>query len=314
MLGYSDGMLARILRLLLALEIAVYVTLALRCFDASPGGAALAVPLAMLTVRVLIVALTYALAWAFHSPSSRLSPLQALRMVLAEYAAFIAGFVLIMPFESWWMGPDRLQPVRDRRPPLLLIHGYGCSRGAWWWLRRRLEAAGWTVATINLEPIYTGIDNYVEPLARRIEAVLAETGATQLILVGHSMGGLVARAYFRRFGVQRVARLVTLGTPHSGSELARIGIGENARQMRSGSPWLQTLAQETAIPETIAIYSRHDNYVMPQANLALPGAMNRALDGVGHLFMLFSPRVARALLAALRKRDVASAGWKLRSV
>jgi pimeloyl-ACP methyl ester carboxylesterase len=219
--------------------------------------------------------------------------------------------VLILPFDALWMGPDRLRPASSR-PPLLLVHGYGCARGAWWWLRRRLEAAGWTVATISLEPIYTGIDNYVEPLARRIDALLAETGASQLILVGHSMGGLVARAYLRRFGIRRVAKLVTLGTPHSGSRLARLGMGENARQMVPGSEWLQGLARVPGMPETIAIYSTHDNYVMPQSNLELAAATNRVLDGIGHLTMLFSPRVADALLAALEYRNVAGAGWKLR--
>ena len=304
-------MLARTLRLLVALEIVVYLTLALRCFKASPGDAALAAVIGLLAVRALVIAVTYAYAWAFHSPAPRLSVLQAVRMVLAEYSAFIAAFVLILPFEAWWMGRDRLKPAGDR-PPLLLIHGYMCSRGVWWWLRRRLEAAGWTVATISLEPVYADIDNYVEPLARRIDAVLVETGAAQLILVGHSMGGLAARAYFRRHGIQRVARLMTLGTPHSGSRLARLGMGENGRQMLPGSPWLQALARETVAPETVVIYSAHDNYVMPQSNLELPGAINRALDGLGHLSMLFSPRTLDALLLALEKKEVSSAGWKLR--
>jgi len=295
-------MLATCLRLFLALEVVLYFTLALRCFDASPAGAALAAVGGVLLLRALLTALTYVWAWACRSPAPRLSVLQAARMVLAEYAAFVANFVLIFPFEAWWMGRDRLPPASGR-PPLLLIHGYGCSRGAWWWLRRRLEAAGWTVATINLEPIYTSIDNYVEPLAQRIDAVLAETGATQLILVGHSMGGLVARAYLQRHGAPRVARLVTLGTPHAGSRLGSIGMGENARQMTQGSAWLAALAHEPAPPETVVIYSPHDNYVMPQANLQLPGASHRVLDGLGHLAMLFSPRVADALLAALEKRD-----------
>jgi triacylglycerol lipase len=304
-------MLASALRLLIAFEIVVYAIFAVRFFDLSPACAALAVLAGMLAVRAVIIAITYVYAWTYHSPASHLSALQALRMVLAEYAAFLASFVLILPFEACWMGADRLRPASDR-PPLLLIHGYGCSRGAWWWLRRRLEAAGWTVATISLEPVYTGIDNYVEPLARRIDAVLAETGAAQLILVGHSMGGLVARAYFRRFGIQRVAKLVTLGTPHSGSRLARLGMGENGRQMVPGSEWLQGLARATGMPETIVIYSAHDNYVMPQSNLQLPGATNRALDGIGHLAMLYSPRVADALLAALAQQRTASAGWQLR--
>ena len=304
-------MLASILRLLIALEVVFYALLALRIFNASPAVAALAVTLGMLSSRAVIIAVTYAYAWGFRSSSVRLPVLQALRMVLGEYAAFLVNFVLILPFEALWLGPDRLQPARER-PPLLLIHGYGCSRGVWWWLRRRLEAAGWTVATISLEPIYASIDSYVEQLAGRIDAVLAETGAQQIILVGHSMGGLVARAYFRRFGTLRVARLVTLGTPHSGSRLARLGMDENGRQMEHGSEWLQVLARETAIPETVVIYSTNDNYVMPQSNLELSGVTNIPLDGLGHLSMLLSPRVAHVLLAVLEKRGAASAGWKLR--
>ena len=304
-------MLASVLRLFIVLEVVFYATIALRFLDASPAGAALVALLGVLTLRAGIIAVTYAYAWPYRLPAARLSMWQAARMALGEYASFITCFVLIMPFETLWMGPDRLRPASDR-PPLLLIHGYGCSRGVWWWLRRRLEAAGWTVATINLEPIYTSVDNYVEPIAQRIADVLASTGAQQVVLVGHSMGGLAARAYCRRHGSQHVARLVTLGSPHSGSELARLGMGENGRQMVPGSEWLLTLAREAALPETVAIYSRHDNYVLPQSNLVLSGAKNIALDGLGHLAMLFSPRVGHVLLAALETKDAPSAGWKLR--
>ena len=309
-------MLAKLLRLFLAAEITLYAVMALHYFDASPAGAALAALGGVLWVRAWITITTYLFAWSYHSPSSRLSPLRALRMGLAEYAAFLFNFVLISPFERLWMGKDRLGPFGER-PPVLLIHGYGCSRGAWWWLRRRLERAGWQVATINLEPIYTSIDHYVEPLARRIDAVLAETGAPQLILVGHSMGGLVARAYLARFGAQRIARLVTLGTPHAGSRLARIGMGQNARQMEPGNDWLQALNRQEPAQlalDTVVIYSPHDNYVMPQTNLQLVGATQRPINGVGHLAMLFSPRVAGELRAALEKPVLASAGWKLRSL
>ena len=304
-LSYSGCMLAVYLRLLLAFEVALYAGLALYFFEASPAVALLAAVGGILALRVLITVLNYLCFWACRLPSAQISALRALPMMFAEYAAFVASFVLIFPFENWWMGRDRLKPVVDR-PPLLLIHGYGCSRGAWWWLRRRLEAAGWTVATISLEPVFTSIDNYIEPLAARIDAVLAETGAAQLILVGHSMGGLVARAYLRHHGVQRVARLFTLATPHAGSKLASLGIGQNARQMVPGSAWLAALALETALPETVVIYSPHDNCVIPHLNLELPGATNIPLEGLGHLAILFSPRVADALLASLEKQAAAS--------
>ena len=296
-------MLARALCFALLLEVALYVAIATQLCDASPATAAVAAVLGVLALRALLVATSYAFALAWHSPAPRLSAAQVLRMVFGEYAAFVLSFVLIFPLERLWMGADRLRTATAGagrlRDPVLLVHGYGCSRAAWWWLRRRLEAAGWSVATLSLEPVYTSIEHYVDPLARRIDEVLAQTGAERLLLVGHSMGGLVARRYLQRFGNARVAKLVTLGTPHHGSQLARIGAGENARQMRPHGDWLRALANPAPLLDTVVIYSPHDNFVMPQANLELPGASHRAIDGLGHLAMLYSPRVGRALLAAL---------------
>ena len=66
------------------------------------------------------------------------------------------------------------------------------------------------------------------------------------MIVAHSMGGLVARAYLRRHGGAQVARVITLGTPHHGTALANLAPGSNARQMSrpGGQPnaWLAQLA------------------------------------------------------------------------
>ena len=291
-------MLAIVLRGFMLLELSIYAALSMRCLEASPYSAVLIAVACLLLFRLWITSVTYIFAWFYHSPSARLRFFQAIAMFVAEYAAFIANSVLISPFERWFMGDDRLPPSSGRLP-LLLIHGYGCSRAAWWWQRRRLEAAGWVVATINLEPIYTSIDNYIEPVARRIDDVLTKTGAERLILVGHSMGGLVARAYLRREGGAKVLRLLTLGTPHAGSELAKIGFGENGRQMRPSSAWLESLNSEAPQVETLVIFSPHDNYVMPQSNLELPGAQSQRINALGHLSMLYSPRVAAAVLDGL---------------
>jgi pimeloyl-ACP methyl ester carboxylesterase len=184
----------------------------------------------------------------------------------------------------------------------LLIHGYECNRGFWLWMRRALERAGWCVATLRLEPVFNDIDGYAEPVARRIGEVCSATGAAQVILVGHSMGGLVARAYLRRFGQARVAKLITLGSPHNGSRLAPFGEGENARQMRPESSWLARINAPGAVPlpdTSVSIYSCHDNYVMPQDSSLLDGAKIVPVAGVGHLAMAFSPEIERLLLAEL---------------
>ncbi len=298
-------MLAIVLRLLMALELVLYAGIAGLYLDLSAPGAGLIALACLLPPRIGLVGVSYAYAWIYRSPWPRLGVLRSINMFVAECAVFSACFVLIFPFERWWMGADRLKPALTR-PPLLLIHGYACSRAAWWWLRRALEAAGWSVATINLEPLCTSIETYVDPVARRIDEVLAATGAKQLIIVGHSMGGLVARAYLRRIGTAKVIRLVTLATPHSGSELATLAIGRNGRQMRSGSSWLRSLAREEPLVDTLTIYSPHDNCVMSQKNFELTGARSRRIGGVGHFSMLCSPRVAAALVDGLQNDRAAA--------
>ncbi|MDK9702343.1 MAG: alpha/beta fold hydrolase [Sulfuritalea sp.] len=298
-------MAARQLRWLLCGELLGYLFwgywLASRC-GWSSGEVAWLVAGFMFGVRLLFVLTTFALARPASDPlppAMCAGPLGAVRMVIEEYIALCLLFTVVQPFERFWLGPDRLAHCAARPTPLLLIHGYQCNRGFWFWLRRKLEAAGWTVGTHSLEPVFGDIDGYVDGIARRIDEVLAATGAPQVILVGHSMGGLASRAYLRRHGTARVARLITLGTPHQGTQLARLGLGPNARQMRLGSPWLGALAAPLP-PASVSIYSVHDNYVYPQqACSTLEGASGAVLVGVGHLGMAISPRVLRSLLAAL---------------
>lgn len=305
-------MAARQMRRLLAGELLFYVILG-SWLNARSGWTPLqasALALAyFLGLRLCIVGLTFGLmlkASDVVPAELRIGPARAVLMVLEEYVALTLLFSVIQPFEAFWLGPDRLSKPPGERLPLLLIHGYQCNRGFWFWLRPRLEAAGWTVATHSLEPVWGDIDSYAEGIERRIVEVLSVTGAPQVILVGHSMGGLACRAYLRRYGNAKVARLITLGSPHHGSHLAPFGLGRNAQQMRLGSPWLAALAASGAVslpPESVSIYSCHDNYVAPQqACSTLAGARTIAISGVSHLGMAFSPLLLDKLREALEPR------------
>lgn len=300
-------MAARQFQLLLLAELLVYGLFAGLLVARSEWSTAQAAGLVLsifLALRLIVVMLTFFLSvfgTARESESRGLPLLPMLRVIAAEFGAMVLLFVVIIPFERIWLAPDWLGHCAVRRMPLLLIHGYQCNRGFWFWLRRKLEAAGWTVATHDLEPVYANIDDYGEGIARRIDDVLAATGAQQLILVGHSMGGLASRAYLRRYGTSKVAKLVTLGTPHQGSFLAQFGLGTNARQMRIDSPWLAELAANEILPPgSVSISSQYDSYVRPGfSRLAPGGGRDVVVSGVGHLGLVLSPAVFVSLQEAL---------------
>jgi len=289
-------MLPLTLLIWIAAEIGGYLALARLGFGAGWGGAVLAASGGLLGLRAGINAIGWLFAANFASPAPKLGLVGRLRLMLGEYLAFLLTFLAVLPCERLWMPADRLRPGGG--PPLLLVHGYGCSRGVWWLLRRRLEAAGHAVATVSLFPQNTGIDALVPQLQRRIEETCAATGSPQLILIGHSMGGLVCRAYLARHGEARAERLITLATPHAGSELARFGMGRNTREMEPASPWLRGLAAGRLAIPVFCLCNPWDNYVMPQDSQRLPGARNIDLPPAGHTAMLYDKRTAAIVLDA----------------
>jgi triacylglycerol lipase len=229
-------------------------------------------------------------------PEHRLGLLGRLKLYFGELGAYILIYTLYQPFEGLLMGTEKPQPSPQGRLPVLLLHGYACNRGFMLPLRRYLHAHGISAYSHNLEPVFAGNDSYADGLARRIEEILAATGADKLVILANSMGGLVARAYLRKFGARRVAKLITLGTPHHGTVVARLGAGENARQMVPGNAWLQRLNEDVLTLPVVSVFSCHDNIVLPQESAILAGAKIVRLSGMGHVSMPFSRRIREVAL------------------
>jgi triacylglycerol esterase/lipase EstA (alpha/beta hydrolase family) len=224
----------------------------------------------------------------------------------AALALFAEEFAASMHFSSWTMPralPRMVIHEQASAPPVLLLHGYGCNSGYWAHLAPRLDDAHISHATLDLAPVTASIDALVPQVEEGVQALLAATNASQVVIVAHSMGGLVARAWMRDHGIDRILRLVTLGTPHHGTSLASLGVGANAMQMRRGSAWLCALdASETPAmrARVTSIYTHHDNIVAPQTSSELDGARNLAFGGVGHVALGASPRILDAVMACLK--------------
>jgi triacylglycerol esterase/lipase EstA (alpha/beta hydrolase family) len=220
-----------------------------------------------------------------------------------EFAARAVCFNWSQPFPQLALGPD---PAGAKLGvPILLVHGYVCNRGLWATFRKRLAAAGLgPIYTVTLAPLFGGIDVLADKLDARIEAICTETGSEKIMIVAHSMGGLVARAYLARTCTTRITKLVTLGTGHQGSELARLGAGLNAHQMRDQSEWLGELqkmeAANTVHPATLSIYTLNDDLVYPPESSVLEWATNVPVSSVGHIGLLFSVTVSMRVIEYLR--------------
>jgi pimeloyl-ACP methyl ester carboxylesterase len=99
------------------------------------------------------------------------------------------------------------------------------AKGYYQPLITRLNELGYTEENKYLSILFYDwrkpLDSNIARLKQRIDAVKADTGQAEVDLVGHSLGGLVARAYIQSdsYGGD-VAHLVTLGSPHTGAAKA----------------------------------------------------------------------------------------------
>lgn len=302
-------MLAPLLRLGLALQVALGLWIGFGVAESLRVSGLWSVVGALVVVlgtQLGVTALSFGVAMPFRHAGEagvRLGLWPAARLFLREYVVLTALYVLFHPFEKWFV--RRPQSVAAQvKLPVILIHGIYCNAASWWWMRRKLAAnVPNPIYTLDVEPPWGSIDDFARQLARFIDQVCAENGAQQVVLVGHSMGGMVSRACLTLPGMApRVTKLVTIGSPHHGSRHANLALGADGRELRLESEWMTRLnanPASTAAP-IVAIYTRHDNFVAPQESCLLPAARMVPLDGVGHLSMLFSAEVARVVTREIR--------------
>ena len=303
-------MIARILKWLMLLQLLAVLGVAWLAMQAwgvaSPIVALLLAVAMLLAVRALVVARNFWQSRRFGGavpPEYRLGAGAAVRLFLGELRATLWT-------SSWGMLRVRLHAPNAAKPPqglpVLLVHGYVCNRGYWTALSAQLAQAGIVHDAVDLEPIGADIEAFVPQVEAAIARLCARTGSDCVIIVAHSMGGRVARAWLRRHGAARVAKIITIGTPHQGTALANLAAGVNARQMSriDGAPsaWLaQLAASETPATRALitSIYSHHDNIVAPQSSALLPGARQLAFGGIGHVALASDARVLSLVLAEI---------------
>lgn len=268
-----------------------YVRWGLHCVaqGAPPWWFVAGAPVAYLAPVVLLVTVSFVLSWIWRTPrppQAQLDLAGMARLFIGEVFAVAASWPLIALHRLVMRDPD----PAPAQLPIVLVHGVLVNDGVWFMMRRYLARHGiGAVYTVNYGPPYGDIDHFAEQLSAKIESVCATTGAARVLIVGHSMGGLVARAYLRQRGPARIERILTIGTPHHGSVLAWIYFGRCLAQMRPGNAWLVELNREEAKPSPVpivSIWSRHDSLVVPQASSELACAENVAVVGVGHNALL----------------------------
>jgi triacylglycerol esterase/lipase EstA (alpha/beta hydrolase family) len=211
---------------------------------------------------------------------------------------------------------------QDQLGPVLLVSGYGGGTGALQVLAQQLRAAGRTATVVAPVGDGTGdLRESAQSLARDVDAALGG-GAPSVDVIGFSAGGVVARLWADEHPEQ-ARRVVTLGSPHHGTQLAATGAVAvpgacpvGCQQLVPGSELLEELNEDDETPDGpqwLSLWTAQDQVVTPPDSARLEGALNVVLQDVcpgievPHGQLPTEPLVAGLVLEALGPAFPASA-------
>ena len=261
-----------------------------------------------LCVVALAVLLSYTVAW-YERANSRPDLIDrrfttrgvfiAIWLLVQETGCLLLT-ILLRPFG--WQQPQIRFSKDSAQPPVILLHGLFQNRSCLFWLQHRLKISGYQqVISINTPP-WRDIESLSEELAKKVDELRIHAKCEKVILIGHSMGGIIARNYVQsRGGATHVKAMVTLGSPHHGSKLAPFALSTMGKSLLPGSEFLTRINSTPWPKETHAtsIYTRYDNMVLPAESAKMEGARHIELDGMGHTALLFHPRSLQTVVDAL---------------
>lgn len=232
----------------------------------------------------------------------------ALRVQVTETIATLHEVVL-MPRDLVPVVPKKLDHEDD---VVVLVHGIFASAGVWRPMKRALtERTGAKVASFTHAP-GAGIDRIAKSLGKLVARI---PSTCRVHLVGHSLGGLVARWYVQEHGGhERVTQTISLGSPFGGTSRAHAFPFLVGRELGRASPLLARLrsrAHEHPVPHT-SVVGHRDIVVVPGESAAFPRGDVVVLPQCGHNTLLFhADSIARVvervrLVQAVRPEHVGS--------
>jgi triacylglycerol lipase len=186
---------------------------------------------------------------------------------------------------------------------VVLIHGFLASAGVWRPLRHQIEThTGAHVASFTHTPGMR-VERIAKSLARLVDRMNEETGGVRIHIVGHSLGGLVARWYVQELGGhEHVSQTISLASPFGGTPLAKHFPFLVGLDLHPTSPVLERLrgrAEEHGVPH-LSVAGTDDRLVPHDAAHAFPGAERLSLGGRGHNTLLYDPAVASIIVRRVR--------------
>lgn len=204
------------------------------------------------------------------------------------------------------------------RETVVLLHGLARGKTAMWLLASRIEKAGFDVIRVGYDSLRDPPDAILADVARQIDECCSAL-RTPVHLVGHSLGGLMIRAYLAQHRLANLGRVVLIGTPNNGTPIVdRLGeswwlelAGPTAGVLGTGPESFPATLPDPDYPVGVIAGVREsglasdfipgaDDGLVPVESTRLSGMTDFIIVESGHSFMRYSEDVARQTVAFLQ--------------
>jgi pimeloyl-ACP methyl ester carboxylesterase len=214
--------------------------------------------------------------------------------------------VLLYPWGLWRALWKSSSAAACSLPPVILVHGLFHNPSAWivyrWWLKRAGFANTYALSYNSWKHSFPEILKQLETLVKEVRDLCP---GAPVILIGHSLGGLLCRAYAEQADDQgRIGAVITLGAPHQGSKLTVFGLGALARSLAFRGSLILDIERKRkplSIP-CLAVYSPVDNMVLPREALRIPysGWDYHETAPISHVSLLYHKPTAVFVISKIK--------------
>lgn len=210
--------------------------------------------------------------------------------------------------------------IKQNKTPILLLHGSGFNQSEWLVARRFLDKAEYgSVFSLNYAGLVSnedsdGVDDYAKgPISKKIEHIKKLTNQNEVILIGHSMGGLIAGQYAQTEAAKsntQIKHIITIATPWKGAPALKLlkqeGMSKRYKQMTVKNEFLLNLCANSLKLEREGVCNFYN--IDSDGDLIVPSPhglitenpdRSRTYRHLGHYALVASPSVWRKVTSWL---------------
>ncbi|WP_177176544.1 alpha/beta fold hydrolase [Hyunsoonleella jejuensis] len=197
----------------------------------------------------------------------------------------------MMPYEYF----SRWEVYNGNKNTLvLMLPGYTETQFVFYEFRKCLKESDVSFKTIKYRPFLGDLDLEIEKLMVEIHSVISNNPEKEIVLIGHSMGGLIARCVLERLRDSNKVKSIMISTPHLGTKLASFALGSCGKQMRPKSCFINSMAKAFN-KNSLNIYSNADSLVCPRSSLLYLGNNVQTKKKLLHNSILFDREVVQEI-------------------